>query len=341
MRRLAADFATSTPSESKYLDAYLAYNFPVNIVKTATVIKEIVLRYPDFILGKTGLSVLDIGCGGGAGIFGVYYALKDARGIRKFDVMAIDSSKTMLDRTQCLARWLRRHDPRISVRLFKHEIRGGLSSTSKKKYDIILAVNSLAEIIQEDVIRNRFVKSLLNRLTHNGLVLIIEPALKKFSRRLMKLRDELVPQKDVQVLLPCLHDNPCGLLKVGSRNEWCHQSLRWSPPDFLRLINQGLNREIDVLKFAYLVIAKRKNRSDWPKCYRVVSHLLREKGKSRCFICTPRGRVELVRLDKSRNLANAGFDRISKGVIVRIENVASRKEGYWQLTNGSSVEILK
>jgi hypothetical protein len=109
----------------------------------------------------------------------------------------------------------------------------------------------------------------------------------------------------------------------------------------LRIINQDLNREIDVLKFAYLVIAKRKNWPDWLKGYRVVSHLLKEKGKSRCFICTPRGRVELVRLDKSRNLANAGFDRISKGVIVRIENVVSKKEDYWQLTNGSIVEILK
>jgi len=340
MRRLAADFATSTHSETDYRDAYFAYNFPMNLVKTATVVEEIVLHYPDLVSGKTRLSVLDIGCGDGAGIFGVYYALKDAIRIREFNITGIDGSRRMLEQARRLSGWLRKHDPRFGVRFFRRKIQEGFNPTSKKKYDIILAVNSLAEIIQETTVPNRFVSSLLNHLTDDGLILIIEPALKKFSRRLMRLREGLVLNKEVQVLLPCLHDNPCALLHVSKRREWCHQSLRWSPPHFLQIINQGLNREIGVLKFAYLVLTKKKNCSDRPKGYRVVSDLLKEKGKTRCFICTARGRVELVRLDKSRSLANAGFDRISKGVIVRIENVASKKESYWQLTDGSTVEIL-
>ena len=335
---LSDDFASDTPSENRYSDAYFVYNFPLNMAKTMHVIKEIRLRYADFFLNRDHYDLLDIGCGEGAGMFGAYHALRN-KGLQRVKLVGIDGSKRMLDRAKYLAARFRAHDPGLKTRFFRQRIQERFRFASKKKYDIVLVINSLAEIIQEAVISSRFIISILKHLTNDGLLLIIEPALKKFSRRLMRLRDELALQKDVQVLLPCFHGNPCGLLEIGSRNEWCHQSVPWLPPQFLKIINQGLNREIDVLKFAYLVLTKGKARLDRPEGYRVVSQLLREKGKSRCFICTPQGRVELVKLNRSHDLRNADFDAITKGSVVHLEDVTIKKNNYWQVIAQTVVTI--
>jgi len=341
MKRLAADFAANTHSETDYLDAYTVYNFPMNMMKTATVIEGIMTRYRDFASGKTRLSVLDIGCGDGAGLFGVYYALKDSIRIREFNMTGMDSSKKMLARARSMAGWLRKHDPRIGVHLLRHKFHEDLRFVSKKRYDIILAVNSLAEVIQETTIPDRFVISLLDHLISDGFLLIIEPALKRFSRRLMRLRDRLLLRREVQVLLPCLHDSPCALLQVGRRREWCHQSVSWSPPDFLKVINQGLNREIDLLKFSHLVIGKKTACRVKPNGYLVISQLLKEKGKTRCFLCTPRGRVELVRLNRLKSKYNFRFEELRKGNIVALENIDAKRTDCWQMTAQTTLKIVE
>lgn len=341
MRKLAADFAADAPTEKHYTDAYLAYNFPMNLVKTMIVTKEIALRYPDILGRRARLHVLDIGCGDGAGIYGFYYALKDAHFIREFNLMGIDTVAKMLERARILGRWLIRQDARVKV-FFRRQIIKDLSLLNyRKRYNIILCINSLAEIVKSEKIPVWFIHSLLKRLTDDGLLVIIEPALKKFVRRLMRLRDGLVSQRKGIVLLPCLHDNPCALMLVDARKEWCHQSVHWSPPDFLNIINEGLNREIDVLKFAYLVIAKNKVLYDRPRGYRVISQLLKEKGKARCFICTSQGRVELTRLSKSMTADNADFDLMCKGDILQLRNIVAKKRHNWYITQKTGVKVLK
>jgi hypothetical protein len=128
---------------------------------------------------------------------------------------------------------------------------------------------------------------------------------------------------------------------VDTRKEWCHQSVPWTPPDFIRIINQGINREIEVLKFSYLVIAKHARQLKSPRGYSVISHLLKEKGKRHCYICTPNGRVELVRLNRSRSEKNADFDRLGKGAIVKLIDVVYKKDNLWQIEKGSGVEVVK
>jgi ribosomal protein RSM22 (predicted rRNA methylase) len=341
MRRLATDFAAYKFSEAHYTDAYFLYNFPTNLAKIAVVIEKIRLHYPDLLCGRTRMSILDIGCGNGAGICGAYYALRDFPGIQQFNFVGIDSSDPMLGQARVVARWLRRRDPRVRVHFSKSKIEDSYPLAIKRKYDLIMCINSLAEIIEEEDIQIRFIGSTFRHLRDGGLFIMIEPALKKFSRRLMRLRNRLVSNKRIQLLLPCLHDSPCALLEVDNRKEWCHQSLSWSPPDFLRIINQGINREIDVLKFSYLVIARSTERLKRPCGHLVISHLLKEKGKQRCYICTPEGRVELVRLDRSKSAINAGYDKISKGVIVNLTDIVHKKDDYWQVTKGSTAKVVK
>jgi SAM-dependent methyltransferase len=292
------------------------------------------------LAGREQFDVLDVGCGSGAGIFGSYYSLSRMRGIRKFKFTGIDGSHRMLAYARPLARWLAVRDRRMRVRFLERKIEDLYSLSSKKNYDLILCVNSLAEIAEEDNIPARFVNSVLRRLNDGGLFVVIEPALKKFSRRLMALRDRLISEKRIQLLLPCLHDNPCALLQLENRTEWCHQTVSWLPPGFLRIINQGINREIDVLKYSYLVIVKSAERWRRPRGYLVISYLLKEKGRQRCYVCTDTGRAEVVRLDRSASEKNARFDDIRKGVIVELADITRKKKDYWQVTEHSTVEIV-
>jgi ribosomal protein RSM22 (predicted rRNA methylase) len=339
MTKLAADFKVYTPSEEQYADGYFAYNFPMNLVKTIVVIEEIEKHYPDLLAGRERLNVLDIGCGDGAGICGFYYALKDTPLIQEFRFLGVDSSPKMLERARVLARWLGNRDARVKIYFRKQRIEDLNMLDIKRRYDVIMCVNSLAEIINGDNIPMRFIHSVHNILSDSGLLVIIEPALKGFARRLMRLRNELVSQSKGKVMLPCLHGEPCALLMVDKRNEWCHQSVNWLPPDFLEILNKGINREIDVLKFAYLVIARTRSQQNIPHGYRVVSNLLREKGKQRCFLCTPKGRVELVKLDKSHSTYNKNFSAITMGSVVNIEREEVKKDNYWQVTEKTRVEI--
>ena len=341
MRRLSADFAVCKPSEARYADAYFLYNFPMNLVKTAVVIEEIRSRYPQLLTDREELDVLDVGCGSGAGMFGLYYGLSDMPGMGRFKFTGIDFSRRMLAHARTLSRWLMVRDRRVRIRFLQRKIEDLYALSSRKKYDLVLCVNSLAEMAGNGDIPLRFVNSVLGRLNDGGLFILIEPALKKFSRRIMSLHDRLISEKRMQILLPCLHDSPCALLRLKNRTEWCHQTVSWSPPGFLSILNQGVNREIDVLKFSYLVIMKSAEQLTRPRGYLVISHLLKEKGKQRCFVCAGADRAELVRLDRATSEKNARFEDIRKGMIVKLADITQKKKDYWQVTENSTVEIIK
>ncbi len=340
MRRLAADFIVDSPSETKYSDAYFLYNFPANVAKMMYVITEVRRHWPQFLPHKDRCNVLDVGCGEGAGMIGLYHALKDSIGDTEVLFSGIDSSKRMVDRARQMLHLHIKDDRRLKARLFQRNAREFWRATSRKRYDIILLVNSLAEIVKDDTLPGDVMGRLYGSIVEGGLLVIIEPALKRLARRLMYLRDDLARHRAVQVILPCLHKGPCALLHVGGRQEWCHQSAVWSPPEFIQIINKGLNREIDVLKFSYLVAVKSETLRSTKAGYRVVSHLLREKGRIRSYLCTPQGRVELVRLNKNRKVCNRDFDEISKGSITEIENAVAVRHNFWEVTEKTVIRLI-
>jgi len=337
MYKLADDFAQAIPSTDKYSDAYFAYNFPMNFVKAMVLAKEVNFLYPQLFNNKDTIRILDIGCGEGAGMLGLYYGLKNSI---RFMLTGIDTSTQMLKKCKNMTHSLKNRDACIRVKLRRQNVSHGLLKKKINKYNIVIFVNSLAEMFTGDNIPVIFIERILKSTDDDSVIIIIEPATKYLSRRLMNLRNEIIRKHKAYVLLPCFHKNECPLMEIRKQKEWCHQSISWQPPDFMKILNQGLNREIDYLKFSYLVISKKDHRKKCDECYSVISPLFREKGRKRCFLCTPTGRIELVRLNKLKTQVNRKFDRISKGDIISFENLVQTKPHYWQITKDTQIKIL-
>ena len=338
MRQLSSDFARGIASESKYSNPYSLYNFPLNFAKTMRVIGEVSSRHPDFFLNRQRCSILDIGCGEGAGMYGAYYALRNIGSTFKIRLTGIDRSRIMIEHARQMFVHLRRSGEAMTVAFSNRDLTDMRSSMPRKKYDIIICSNSLAEIVEDESIPARNIGVLLGHLSEGGLLVIIEPALRSFSRRLMRLRDGLIGHKAAQVIMPCAHRGRCSLLQVDSRDEWCHESVPWKPPAFLRILNEGMDREIDILKYSYLVIARTREGVVWPGGYRIISNLLREKGKTRCYLCTENGRVELVRLNRFKSKENMLFDKMKKGDMIDLRNFTVRKSEYWEITTETRIQ---
>lgn len=322
LQRLGDGFARIAPAENRHLKAYLAYHFPANLMKTLAVMREIDAAHKDLLSGRRSYHVLDIGCGSGAGMFGFFLA-RHKNIPAQFDLQGIDSSAGALEQCRNIIRRLEARYSDLSVKLTQRQLDPQAQRLFTGTYDAILCVNSLVEIFPEGPLDIKLLTGWLRRLSPGGMLVIIEPALKTSSRRLMALRPDLARVPGIRIIRPCLHAGPCPLLAIETRDEWCHETIPWKPPGYMVQLNRGLEREIDVLKFSYLVMA-RIDEAAAAGAFRVISRRLKEKGKTKCFLCTPEGRIELYRLDKDRSETNAAFDDIQKGDVISADDIERR-----------------
>jgi ribosomal protein RSM22 (predicted rRNA methylase) len=333
MHLLSDDFAENRASEDTYSHAYFAYNFPMNYMKTKYVVSELHNLYPG-LLNMANMKVLDIGCGEGAGLLGVHDALPTAH----IEILhGLDASRSMVKKARYMTRRLQHTTTHPRTRILYKDISEGLLRT-RTKYDVILLCNSIIEIVRDDAHVHRFLLRISKNLTKDGIIIIIEPALITASRKIMAVRDHITTAQTFSILHPCLHTHTCPLKNVRGGKEWCHQTVRWKPPEYMQVLNQGLNRDLKTLKFSLLILSSSAPPS--PPGYLVISSLFKEKGRQRCFLCTPDGRVELVRLNKHRSRENSDYEHIKKGAIVALQGIEKKRPGFWVVNKNSLVQLL-
>ena len=161
-----------------------------------------------------------------------------------------------------------------------------------------------SELPAETLIKN-FVDVCDKHLEEEGLVVIVEPAMKLQSRKLLRFRKALLENARVQsgevglkVLLPCLGHQACGAL--AKEEDWCHEEVSWWRPPYLRSLDAMTGLDRKSLPFSYLVIQKTRRSLDeilpnlkgaTAERYRLVSpsHSLSKK-TSEFFICGQDGK---------------------------------------------------
>jgi len=177
-------------------------------------------------------------------------------------------------------------------------------------------------------------------LEDDGLVILVEPALRLQSRKMLEVRKEILaldaaradgaPPR-MQLLLPCLGHQACGAL--ADAEDWCHEEVSWWRPPYLRVLDEltGLDRK--TLPFSYQVwIKSQKPRDQWlpelkhqGSLHRLVSPAFKVGPDWEFYWCGEEGKRRLrtrsdgVELERGSILVDAAF---------RGDKQASRIDGF-------------
>lgn len=321
--------------QSELEEGYLAFFSPLSFVKTWSVFEEIFDLYPDF--ANKEIRMIDIGAGQGAGTLGVVEVINRRAGKDPVEIVCVDRRIprfNLLEGLNIVHKYLKFDIEDVRIR-------------RTKGFNLAVIVNSLTEAygFEPDNPFRMLMLIVDQILEDDGIVVIIEPAMKDSARVLMNIRDRISKErKDLNIISPCIEISECPMLKVKSRKEWCHFGVHWQIPEYMRILNRELGREIHFAKFSYLVISKQQILlPEWYlKNKRVVSNLLKEKGKVRFYTCCKEKYLEFERLDRDASEKNKDVDSLNKGDVVEVsEDMCEFKGGRFRIGRDTTVRILR
>lgn len=157
-------------------------------------------------------------------------------------------------------------------------------------------------------------------LAPGGVIVVVEPALRETSRELLAVRD-LVLAGGLEVVAPCIWTGPCPAL--ARERDWCHDAA--TGPGGVRV------------DFSYLVVRAPAPRIDpAPGSLRVVSDLLRDKGRLRFYGCGGNGRHAYIRLDRHAGDGNAALGDARRGDVLVVDGAEPAGDGL-RITAASAV----
>ncbi len=303
-------------------DAYLLYYTTCNLLKIYHPLDEI--DRSGFFKTNRNMNVLDIGSGTGTMIYGMSLWLQALYPDNRIRFTAWDRSSLAL-------RILEKFHSRV----------GGLDTlqTSIKDLEDPVTVSDTFHLITGGNVMNELAgggeQNLLNlaeKFLHpDGFVILIEPALKESSRRLLQFRDRVV-QNGWFVYAPCFTQNPCPALK--QEDDWCHHDMDWERPAFIGVLDEMIGHIRKSLKFSYLILSRKDThladflfpQRDFRGQFRVVSEILKEKGRRRLFVCNDHGRCECQKNNRDDNPGNEAFDDLTRYGIAEISGWVEKKE---------------
>lgn len=249
--------------------AYFLAFMPTNAFRMASVFSELA-RLGFKWQGAETLRAIDFGCGPASSASGLALALKHcALGIPSKGSWALMEQDTgilklgskwaefVFGRSE-LANW--------SVREFsgKVDYSKPLLPRTAPKFNLWVSSYFLNEHPQTpDVIAGRLMEAWRSHLEENGLVILIEPALRLQSRKLLAIRKEILKLKEedpkrwefVDILLPCLGSQKCDAF--ADSEDWCHEDVTWERPEYLRILERMTGMDRKTLPFSYLVLFRK------------------------------------------------------------------------------------
>jgi hypothetical protein len=316
--------------------AYFLYFMPSNLFRAASVWAELSrlgFRFPDVSV----LKGVEFGAGPAPGACAA--AIAAQMGLAQLPSAGnwalIEQDKAMIELgTAWAERWFREQGRADwGVRPFHRTLKlsDGFLPKTAPRFNVWMMsffLNELSEPASE--IARALVEGWERHLEENGVAILIEPALKLQSRRLLEVRREILALREkkgydwLQILLPCLGHQACGAL--AAPEDWCHEEVTWWRPPYFSRIDKlaGLDRK--TLPFSYLVIAKsRKTREELlpmlgasspDRRYRLVSPSHKEGKEQEFFLCGQDGKrraryrgpqldIEEERLDRGDILVDA------------------------------------
>jgi hypothetical protein len=204
-------------------------------------------------------------------------------------------------------------------------------------FDTILLGHTLNELWADDpdpVARRLdwIERELLPRLTADGTLLLIEPALRETSRAALAIRDALLA-RGWSVAAPCLFAGACPALTRPQ--DWCHAEHPWRPPALTAELAYAAGLRKETLKMTPLAMRPPGAQpalaftapSEAPRLFHIVSERLDIKGKLRVVGCGPEGRHMLTLMNKHVRPTNAAFEELVRGDVAALSHTVEKGDG--------------
>lgn len=300
--------------------AYGLYFFPQTFMRAQFVLEE--CWHP---AGDGALRILDLGAGSGAAGF----AALSRSGNRPAHLRAFDSSGIALDSLSRAAEECRELWPNAKIETARANV-SELPDESERS-DLIICSFALNELAGRDTAFDAaaWARRLVHQLAPDGLLVVLEPALKATAERLEALRDRAAAEGWARIAGPCLHHARCPMLADG--RHWCHEVRRWEPPPLAEKINRKMFRDLPHLKFSFLALTPGRgvDTSPTPNRARLVAPVMKERGKFTTRGCAADGELHEYELlmrgfSSEEKHAIAGTER---GTRVEWENLAPLGNG--------------
>jgi ribosomal protein RSM22 (predicted rRNA methylase) len=339
--KIVSSYWNTSQNPSNLRLAYFLNFMPCNAFRNASIWEE--LRRMGFCWDITTdtLRVLDFGSGPGSASFGLTLALMHEKFNMKVALLDQDHSNLKL-----ASHWGNYFSRKLGIKIqfqsFQKKIalnQASLLPSAAPMFHIWMMSFVLNELYEQEpdlnTIAQKLIQSWDDHLHQEGIVIIVEPALKEQSRKLLELRKMLLQQfgknPSYQVLTPCLGHQGCQAL--SNTSDWCHEEVLFMRPAYLKLMDRITKLNHQSLAFSYLTIIKSKRprreilqkfkKSDY--LARLVSPSHKQQSDWEFFLCTPDGKKR-TRMKKINPQPERG-DIITNPVL-RGENNATRLDSY-------------
>jgi hypothetical protein len=312
--------------------AYFLYFMPSNLYRAASVWAELRRLGFEWRAGEL-LKGIELGAGPASGACGIAAGERHAPvGMPSQGNWAlIEQDKPMLELGSRWAEAYFRDQGRSwDLRPFHRtlDFKKPLLPPTAPRFNVWLMSYVLNEIEEPaEGVASRLLDAWDKHLEDESVMILIEPALKLQSRRLLELRRCLLDQAErrgadwLKLLLPCLGNQACGAL--AEAGDWCHEEVSWWRPPYFRVIDQMAGLDRKTLPFSYLVFARSARareeilpelRATRPeKLFRLVSPSHSEGKDLEFFVCGAEGK----RRARYRPPAKSGdADELDRGDVI-------------------------
>jgi len=283
-------------SDRKLLADYLLYFWPLHYQEALSILSEI---------PTTPKKVLDL-CSGPCPI--AFAALK----LGCTNVTAMDQN---LEALQLGANICGRQGYPITIRkanFLTHKL-------PTEKFDLITLGHALDELFPNNLEKQEaFIQKLLNCLTPDGYLVLIESSHREKNRKVLQLRESLVEQ-GIPVQAPCVWQGKCPALES---NFPCFAQREYEKPYVIKELQRAMQINLGSLKMSYLIL--RAPQASWPKLpngdyYRVVSPPFEKPEGKQFYLCGTPGKRKLNSRLPSIPKAARAFEYLKRGELICVE----------------------
>ena len=325
-------------NDNALLGAYLLYYWPVSYMQTALAALS---GFPAVTPHRQApVRILDIGSGPGPASCAVADLLQRKYSDEIFlEFTLADSSRKALALAEKLLQ--QKKSSAKTVKVFTHTVDLEHSHDFLQEpdtYDIIIVSHALNELWRGDkdciVKRYAMLEKAAARLSVEGVLLLLEPALLETSRSLLAVRDLLVSH-GFSIYAPCMSDDSCPALSAGP-NHTCHAEIPWSPPEPVSSLAKTAGLDRDSIKMSFIVAGKKvpeadtsvkKKKSVQTVTARVVSDaMLNKSGRIRYLLCNGHTRFAFSAKKGDTEAQSAGFFTLHRYDVIEIISPEVRGE---------------